>query len=92
MLVFCLQILFSLADLPVHCTYKEIVGEWVFTLDRATFEADLHKERTYCGHGQPDEVLTIHIDEEFSFKESYDAKVTLSEPNIASSAEYGEGE
>jgi hypothetical protein len=48
MLIVTLAILVSVAvaDLPVHCVYRQILGTWIFQLDKDTFTADLHGEKT----------------------------------------------
>ena len=81
----------AFADLPVHCTYSKIIGEWKFTLDTETFTASIHDAKTTCGHGQPDKVLKIEPGTQFEFSNSKEITVTLSEPNIAQSPEYGQG-
>lgn len=78
-------------DLPVHCMYTQILGEWRFTLNTETFTASLHDYKTTCGHGQPDRVLNIDPRDEFEFEHSREITVTLSEPNKAHSPDYGHG-
>ena len=78
-------------DLPVHCTYKQIEGNWVFTLNSETFKPSLQDSQTYCGHGQPDQVLNIKPSKVFSFEKPLEEEVTLSEPNTATSSTYGKG-
>lgn len=79
----------ALADLPVHCTFKQILGDWTFTLSQDTFSAYLDDSLTYCGHGQPDHILDLKSS--FYFPNSYDHTVTLQEPNIAISSSLGRG-
>jgi cathepsin C len=81
----------ALADLPIHCTFKQLLGEWEFVLNLDTFEASLDNPKTYCGHGQPGKVLNLDKDEEFHFEKSFRASVMFEEPNYAYSPEYGAG-
>ena len=80
-----------IADLPVHCTYEQFLGEWEFSLDLSTFKADLQSSLTYCGHGQPNRVMSFVQDEKFSFKKTEKVSIQIEEPNYAYSSEYGTG-
>eukprot|EP00359_Climacostomum_virens_P003150 CAMPEP_0204917340 /NCGR_PEP_ID=MMETSP1397-20131031/14927_1 /ASSEMBLY_ACC=CAM_ASM_000891 /TAXON_ID=49980 /ORGANISM="Climacostomum Climacostomum virens, Strain Stock W-24" /LENGTH=525 /DNA_ID=CAMNT_0052090137 /DNA_START=604 /DNA_END=2179 /DNA_ORIENTATION=+ len=80
-----------LADLPVHCTWTQVVGDWTFTLDKQTFTADLSNPLTFCGHGQPDKVQKIAPETKLHFDREDQVEVSFSEPNIAKSSRYGEG-
>ena len=79
------------ADLPVHCTYSSLIGNWTFTLDSSTFTADLDKVKTTCGHGQPGKVQDFESTHKFSFSKSTQVTLSLETPNVAHSEEYGEG-
>ena len=80
------------ADLPVHCLYKQVLGDWTFELEGNTFTADLHNEKTYCGHGQPDQVQHLpNVDFMFQIEKPEYISVRLSEPNLASSPQLGSG-
>ena len=91
MFVLSIFLILAHADLPIHCTYKDILGTWIFTLNSDTFDLDLFDEKTHCGHTQPNTVQTFEEDEDFSFEESFEVTVDLEQPNLASSSEYGEG-
>lgn len=79
------------ADLPVHCTYSSLIGNWTFTLDSSTFTADLDKIKSTCGHGQPGKVQDFDSTHKFSFPESTQVTLSLETPNVVHSEEYGEG-
>lgn len=81
----------SFADLPVHCTWPQVIGDWTFTIDKHTFTADLSDPETYCGHGQPDQVQKLAPGTRLHFDRDTEEDVTFSEPNIAKSTRYGEG-
>ena len=81
----------ALADLPVHCTYKQLLGDWEFFLNLKTFEATLDNKETFCGHGQPDHVLNLDKNEDFSFGSEFKLFVSFEEPNHAYSDEFGAG-
>jgi hypothetical protein len=92
--MWALPILFAIAfaDLPVHCLYKQILGDWTFRVDDSTFSAGLHDSETFCGHSQPDAVLSLPgPDFMYTFENYEDHLVTLSEPNRASSPTLGHG-
>jgi hypothetical protein len=81
----------ALADLPIHCTYKQLLGEWDFFLDLETFAASLDNPKTYCGHSQPGKTLSLEKDQEFKFENEFMISVVFEEPNYAYSPEYGTG-
>ncbi|OMJ73006.1 hypothetical protein SteCoe_28410 [Stentor coeruleus] len=86
-----LLITLALADLPIHCTYKQLLGEWDFFLDSETFEASLDNPKTYCGHGRPGNKLSLEKDQQFQFEKEFITSVVFEEPNYAYSLEYGAG-
>jgi cathepsin C len=81
----------ALGDLPAHCTYKPVLGDWEFVLNLDTFEASLDNPETFCGHGRPDRVSEYSEDTAFSFINSKTVSVTLESPDYAYSDEYGKG-
>lgn len=70
----------ALADLPVHCLRHQVAGDWEFTL------SPLESRRSSCGHKKPDDPYT---QPPMNFLQGRGAvtkrKITLSDPNIASS-------
>lgn len=89
-----LFIVFStgLADLPVHCTYKEFLGKWKFTIDLNEFKASLNDPRTFCDRGQPGSISEYSKSIKFEFKDYHSEIFTFSSPNKAFSEQFGEGE
>lgn len=44
---------FTKSDVPVHCRKEQIQGEWIFHINKETFNPDISNEQTTCGHGFP---------------------------------------
>jgi cathepsin C len=75
-----------LADLPVHCLRHQVVGDWEFTLGQ------LGPKRTSCGHRKPDNPLQQpHLQLLESQGPLAKRKLTLEDPNTASSEEGSSG-
>eukprot|EP00747_Dinoflagellata_sp_TGD_P166414 gnl/TRDRNA2_/TRDRNA2_189164_c0_seq1.p1 gnl/TRDRNA2_/TRDRNA2_189164_c0~~gnl/TRDRNA2_/TRDRNA2_189164_c0_seq1.p1 ORF type:complete len:552 (+),score=122.72 gnl/TRDRNA2_/TRDRNA2_189164_c0_seq1:89-1744(+) len=74
------------ADLPVHCLFHEVVGEWRFVL------GPLSPQRSSCGHAHPDLVEAQPpqrlVDDSLrnSTAAASELFVTLRSPNIASTS------
>lgn len=81
----------ALADLPVNCNYKQVLGSWYFHLDTSTFTADLSDPATTCGHGQPGQVRPLELGEKLQFTQESVYSVLLEEPDIVSSEIWGAG-
>lgn len=64
MKVFCLSALLGLvlADLPIHCSHKQVIGTWEFTLT-----AGGHTNQEYCGYKHPDANANHFKDQQYSF-------------------------
>lgn len=85
----CLLVVPSFADLPVHCLHHEILGEWQFFLGESS------KTRSSCGHLRPDKPdrqpsRLFAVDKSGQAKSSL-MKVSLSNPNTATSDSAGDG-
>ena len=81
----------TLADLPVNCNYKQVLGRWNFHLDLTTFTADLSDPITTCGHGQPDEVRPLPLGAQLQFSNESVHWVLLEEPDQVESELWGSG-
>ena len=79
------------ADLPVHCTYEDVVGEWKVFMDLDLFEAGLDEPRTYCERGQPGQILDYSKDTVFQFEEFESDVFSFNLPNGVVSERFGEG-
>jgi len=44
----------AVADLPVHCVHREILGKWELMLGEADGDSSLT-----CGHTVPDRIMTM---------------------------------
>ena len=47
------------ADLPVHCTKSEIIGDWVVHVSADSSTVDLFKTYEFCTHQAPNKVQII---------------------------------
>jgi C1A family cysteine protease len=81
----CLTILFLImtitkvkSDLPVHCKREQIEGPWTFRIEKVSFDAELNKIQTSCGHGFPDKVEKTVGDIDFHYSKYEDFSLFLS--------------
>mmetsp|Transcript_31334 Transcript_31334/g.72711 ORF Transcript_31334/g.72711 Transcript_31334/m.72711 type:complete len:644 (-) Transcript_31334:34-1965(-) len=67
------------ADLPIHCTQQDVVGEWTFQLGPPEL---LHGRIPACGHSTPNSVATmikINRSEVLPIRDAKEFRVTLTE-------------
>ena len=78
-ILFYFNIVFSVvkSDLPVHCHKEQIEGEWIFRINKETFQPKLDDYRTTCGHGLPNAIENTIGDSNFSFENFDDLKLIL---------------
>ncbi len=64
-------------DLPIHCKREEIEGEWIFRINKDSFEPNLADYRSTCGHGFPDKIEKLESDINYSFDNFMDVPIFL---------------
>ena len=71
--------LFSIikCDIPAACLKNQIMGEWIFRINRESFQPSLDNPKTSCGHGFPDKIDKTIGDIDYSFLSYRDITVTL---------------
>lgn len=81
---------FAAADLPIHCTHRDILGSWELMLS----ESDGDSSST-CGHATPDRIMTMVKHNISPSNPGFNVKRTLSielkNPNIVVGPEGREG-
>jgi C1A family cysteine protease len=75
--VFLLCICFINADLQVHCVMEDIVGQWMFRIERESFNPSLDNPKTTCGHGIPNSVEVPVGNQDFSFNDYADFQIEV---------------
>ena len=43
------------ADLPIHCTRSQVIGEWSFHIKNEMYPTDIRDKRVACGNGFPNQ-------------------------------------
>ena len=64
-------------DIPVECPKNLIQGEWIFRINKETFQPGLTNPKTSCTHGFPDKIDQTIGDKDYSYDTYRDIVVTL---------------
>lgn len=72
LLLILVLLAFSKCDLPVHCVKEDIIGEWVFRINKDKFHPLLNNAKTACGHSIPNSPEAPEQEPSFSFKSYID--------------------
>ena len=83
--------LLAAADVPVHCVYEDLLGDWQVWMDLDTFEVQLDDRRTYCDRSIPGKVVNYSKSSRFEFEKYSKEVIRFSLPNKAYSGRFGEG-
>lgn len=78
-------------DVPVHCVFEDLVGDWQVWMDLDTFRVELDDKRTFCDRSLPGKVINYSKNYKFEFSNFSKDLITFSLPNKAYSESLGEG-
>jgi C1A family cysteine protease len=67
LIIFGICIIYTNCDLQVHCVKEYIIGQWMFRVEKETFNPSLNNLKTTCGHGFPNSIEVPIGDTDFSF-------------------------